>query len=497
VNRCSSAMVAALVCLGFTQTVVAGLVPGSASDACSSAKSQGYDIGLSVGYSSGYNGGVNDGVWSGIQLCQQNPAAYGITMAQVIQSGAYGETEPNDNMIGANALVGGVAFTGQSYGPADRDWFYAVTSNPNQTLTIDFTVPGRDPATQDVSGWIIQVTDSAGNVYASFSTDLNQGNPNGDDEITYPVTLGLVGTYYVVVKPVVYQDASGLPSVSGDYYHLVVYLTDSDVNTLPVAVNFFDAEVEPNNAYTSANPLASGVTMYGLINLSFKDIVTVVDGDGTAQYAQGEDDDWYAYQTDGNEIVTLSFCNKKACQNGDWFVDVYDATNAALVGSGTATPLVAFNTDSEAGWPYTMNFGLGAAGTYYMRVNHKRKLEAPCLEQSTAQQCLNQDGICIVQSCTTAAGETCTPPGEEGDSCTCEDVNVDNCGLGNKDYKTTCWEQTEECVQYGATVLIPDTEVTSQYNFTWYGTKMQPLTADTPAYGAYQQQDSSTPTAGY
>ena len=128
-----------------------------------------------------------------------------------------------------------------------------------------------------------------------------------------------------------------------------------------------------------------------------------------------------------------------------------------------------------------MTFGLGPAGSYYMRVNLKRKLTAPCLESVPVQQCNNSEGICIVQSC-------------DSETKVCTDVSVDNCGLGNQQYKDVCWTQTDECVQYGSTVVLPDTDITSQYNFTWYGTKMQPFTADSDAYKAYQERASSVPT---
>jgi hypothetical protein len=467
VNRRTSIVVVALLLIGAAQSSSAGLVPaGGATDVCASAKQDAF----------------GDGYGLGVQQCQQDPTAFGITLSQVLETGGYGETEPNDNMISANVLVAAVPFTGQSYGPSDRDLFYLVTSKPNEILTIDFTVPGRDPATQDVSGWVIQVTDSSGNVYAKFSTDYNQGNPNGDDEITYPVTLGLAGTYYVVVSPVPFQNSAGQMTVTNDYYSLAVVLRDSDINSLPVAVNFFDTEVEPNNTYTDANPIATGVTMYGMINLSFAHIVQVV-GEDTAQYAQGDDPDWYVFQTDGNEIINLSFCNKEACGDGDWFVEVFDAAGAAQAESGEATPLVAFNTASASGWPYNVTFGVKQPGPYYMRVNLKRKLTAPCLETQPTQECLNSDGICIVQQCE-----------GEGDTQSCADVVVDNCGLGNTAYVEKCYKQFDQCVEYGKTVVLPENEVTAQYNFTWYGTQMQPFTADSDAYKAYMERASSVPT---
>lgn len=486
-----------LLCLLGAQASIADLVPYLGDDACKSQEQSAYNQGVTVGTAQGQQQGYTDGTAYGVALCQQDPAAYGITVDQVLQKGGYGETEPNDNMVEANALVADVPFIGQSYGPADEDQFYVVTTKPDQILTIDFTVPSR-PSTQAASGWTIQVTDSAGNAYASFATGFD-----GKSETTYPVTLGLVGTYYVAVKPVV-QLVSGAPTVTSDYYSLAVVLQDSDMNSLPVAVNFFDTEVEPNNVPWEANPLATGVTMYGLINLSFNHIITATDTatGGTAQYAQGADDDWFVYYSPGSQIVTLSFCNKQACQSGGWFVEVYDQAGAEQVGTGgKGTPLVAFNTDSEPDWPYAINFGLGAAGNYYVRVNLKRKLDAPCLQSTPDQQCNNSEGLCFVQSCTDSAGQTCAPPGTDQNPCACQPVSIDNCGIGNLAYKDVCWTQTTTCTQYGSVVVVPEqsdgTPISQQYNFTWYATNMQPFTANTAAYQQYlQQRQSTTPTGG-
>jgi len=502
VNRQLSVLPVALVCLLGAQASMAGLVPYLGGNACQSQEQSAYNQGVAVGTAQGQQQGFTDGTAAGIAQCQQDPSAYGITVYQVLEKGGYGETEPNDNMVEANALVGGFPFTGQSYGQADEDWYYAVTSKPDQILTIDFTVPSRDQ-TQAATGWTIQVTDSAGNVYASFPTGFD-----GKPETTYPVTLGLVGTYYLVVKPVVTLDASGTPTLTSDYYNLAVVLTDSDMNSLPVAVNFFDTEVEPNNVPSEANPIATGVTMFGLINLSFNDVVTTTDttSGGTAQWAQGEDDDWFVFDSAGTQIVTLSFCNKQTCGSGDWFVEVYDQAGANQAASGGRdNPLVAFNTDSDSGdgWPYSINFGLAAAGKYYLRVNLKKKLEAPCLQSAQEQQCNNTSGICIVQQCVDADGKSCTPPGTTDAPCTCTDVSIDNCGIGNDAYKTTCWTQTTTCLQYGTVVILPQqsdgTPVSQAYNFTWYATNMQPFTANTDAYQQFlqqQQSSSTTPTAG-
>lgn len=486
-----------LFCLLWTHVGVAGLVTFGGVDACASVRndaySQGVAAGQAAGQTAGYDQGFAAGTSNGIQQCQQDPSAYGITLGMVLLQGGYGETEPNDAMVSANALVGGVPFIGQSSSLDDDDWYYLVTTRPNQILTIDFSVPGRDPASDDVSGWVVEVTNSAGTPYASFTTDYITGNPQGDDEIEYPITLGLVGTYYVRVKPFG-------ATVSYYPYNLAVVLTDSDLTSLPVAVNFFDTEVEPNNTYTQANPLASGVTMYGLINLTFDNVVVPVDGNGSATYGQGEPD-WYVYETPGNEIITLSFCNKQVCGEGDWFVEVFDEQGAAQAASGTATPLVAFNTASGLGWPDTIHFGVVNPGSYYMRINHKLTLDAPCLQKQPKQECKNPSGVCVTAACTLEGTSTlCScPSGDPSctvgtETCVCSDyTSIPNCGIGVTEFEEKCWTQTEQCVQYGKTVEIAAGDVTSQYNFTWYATGMQPFTANTPAYEAYQARPSSVP----
>lgn len=474
-NRVGFATVSLILGFGLSMNAMGGFVLPDQT-ACGSAASSAYSQGFAEGAAScqgridgAYGQGFADGSAQGIARCQGDPAACQISLGMLLSEGGYGESEPNDHMIAANALAGGAKFYGQSYGPADQDWYYLVTSRPNQILTIHFSVPWRDAATGDVSDWVVELRDAAGNRYASFQTDFIAGNPNGDDEINYPVTLGLVGTYYIVVKP-------ASRTVSGYPYALGVVLKDSDLTELPLVVNFFDAEVEPNDRYTRANPIATGVTMYGLINLTFD---TPVRRGDSFVWGQGEND-WFVYQTAGEEIVTLAFCDKEACGPGNWYIEMYDAAGAAAVDAGRdATPLVAFNTDTGSESPQVIRAGLKAPGKYYMRVNHKRKFEAPCTGFSLDidNNGIPDGGACACDSDSSCPINTVVPEGWT----LCPD------GTPLEEGARQC-EATCRCVAFGGVVEVPEGEVTSPYNFTLFGTKLAPFTVDSPAYDAYLER---------
>ena len=83
-------------------------------------------------------------------------------------------------------------------------------------------------------------------------------------------------------------------TVNFSTYNLAALLQDSPLDTPNFVVGFYDVELEPNNLPGQSTWLAGGVTMYGLVNLSFE--TTVPAGDGsTREWAQGADWDWYAY----------------------------------------------------------------------------------------------------------------------------------------------------------------------------------------------------------
>ena len=488
------------IILGIVSCLLAGqaLAQSLPSDQefCGNAKDSAYQSGFTTGYTGGYSDGFQDGYTNGYNdsysdgwdqattNCQTDPSTCSITVDAVLASGGYGETEPNDNMASADPLIGDVKFIGQTYGMKDQDWYYLVTTEPNQLLTVFFSVPGD--AANTGSGWVVEVRNGAGNLYATFTT-----NPGQDEETVYPVTLGLVGTYYIVVKPA--GDSTGVPP--NDPYAVAAILRTSDLTNPPLDAKFFDAEVEPNDLYTQATPVSSGVTMYGLVNLTFDDVVVNL-GDLDGKWAQGEPD-WFVYTTDGNEIINLSFCEKEACEPGDWFVQIFDEAGASAYSSGgNAKPLVAFNTASGQGWPDHITFGLVEPGNYYMLINHKRLFEAPCLSTHKAQNCLNPSGSCMEQVCTFTPDQQPDPPLPDGLSCSCgagtvclvsvtrgeekidgvcscADQSLPNCGFADSDYEDVCWEIIEVCDLYGSVVEVDD--VTSQYNFTWYGTKTPPF----------------------
>lgn len=464
------------------QSSLSTLPTGTGATSCSAqeaaAFSSGYGAGQAAGFTDGYGHGADDGA----AFCVANPLLCGITLDSCLPPAEYGETEPNDNLVAADPLPFNVNFWGQSYGAVDEDWFYVVTTQANQNLTVNFSVP--DGA---FTGWIVSIRDAAGNLFAEFDTSSVGNVSASTGGISYRVTLGLVGTYYLVVRPV-----AGSQNFSP--YNIAAVLQDSPLDSQNFVVGFSDVELEPNDIPGQSTWLTAGVTMYGVINLQF-DAVEFV-SDGTAAYLQGEWD-WYAYISDGSEVVTLSFCDRQACPPGNWFIEVYNKANAnaAAVGSA-ASPLIAINTDTTSDEPLVYRIGLGVADTYYLRVNHKRLLEAPCSGYSVD---LDNNGIVDGGSCACASGQRCDltsvlpaslgtsvveGTGEEATtSWFCPDGNSASVVGGTQENPseiqcaTTC-----ECVQWINTVAIPEGALTSQYNFTWQATQLPPGTYATDAY---------------
>ncbi len=239
--------------------------------------------------------------------CVDSLSPCGITLSSVLSGAFFGETEPNDHIIAADALITQVTYWGQAYSQTDQDWFYLTTVEPNQILTINFKVPTTSLSAL-AQEWIIQVRDAAGNIYAQFDTRYAVDDPttlskDESEEITFPVFLGHTGTYYVVVLPTS-NDTSTQTANSGQPYNLAAVLGFSGLDTAPPDVNFHDNEVENNDTMSTANPLASGVTMYGFLHQNAIDAAT------------GEiagDEDWFSYTTPGTEQVVLAWCGKQAC----------------------------------------------------------------------------------------------------------------------------------------------------------------------------------------
>ncbi|MGQ9659150.1 MAG: hypothetical protein ACUVT0_03445, partial [Thermochromatium sp.] len=324
---------------------------------CQADREASYALGYAAGRTDGWNLGHQAGHDYGIRSCVAEPLQFGVTLASVIPAAQYGETEPNDNFISADPLVQGMNFWGQLYSVADRDWFYTETTAPNQNILVTFSVPywindvnlreGR-PAV-----WNISVRDAAGNIFANYNTNVMGAIDSYDKDrktyysMTYSVTAGLAGTYYVVVSPAD-ETSSQVPDKNAPTYYpysVAVVVQDSPLPGQQPVVGFYDSEVEPNDVPSRANPLASGVTMYGLINLTFNEVLP----SSTSTWGQGEDD-WFVYRSNGNEIATLSFCLRESCGPGDWFVEVYDHATAARLEAGeprqNLRPLLAINTNN-------------------------------------------------------------------------------------------------------------------------------------------------------
>lgn len=444
----------------------------------------------------------------------------GVTLSAVLSSAKYGETEPNDHIVAADAMVQGVKYWGQSRDLLDWDWFYVTTQEPNQRLTISFTVPDRviEDMTRVSQGWLVAVRDAAGNTYAQFDTrfaldDLSTINTNESKDINYPVFLGHVGTYYITVVPSIQDSCEtgcGAASILYWPYNLAVVLDYSNMEGTAPDVNFHDVEIEPNNDKQHANPLASGVTMYGLMrqteNYDPNAINTGVStGSNGASFDQ-TDVDYFYYDSAGNEQILLSWCGLEACKAVDdpealidWFVEVTDSAD---------TPLVSFNTDKSQ----TIHFGLASPGRYYVKSTFHHNTDAQCVEKSTTELvCTGTSNVCQVATCTEMSDPgTCGGQGVVGNYC-CTWAKGTGCSTPTAsttlgDCTTTTLETTTgapspapkwcktcegvdyKCLRYAATT---DTNALNvEYNFTWWGTKLYPWTYGTDAYDAYLERPS-------
>jgi hypothetical protein len=516
-------------------------VSSTSCDAVSTASFQsGFDFGNTQGYGTGYTAGYSQGWSDAGDYCFATPSLCGITLGSVLPDPTYGETEPNDNIVAADPLPFNVNFWGQSYGAADEDWFYIVTTQANQNLTINFSVPGGT-----VDGWRMAIRDSAGNLFADFNTSVGGSIAAPEGEVAYRVTLGFAGTYYIVVQTsdtstttttstqVVTASADGstqtqttitntvttpsAPTETPAYYatyNLAAVLQDSPLDTQNFVVGFYDVELEPNDDPGAGTMLADGVTMYGLINLTFDQTVPSTDPakSNTSVWAQGESD-WYNYWNSGPQSVTLTFCGREQCEPGQWFAELYDSTDPGWA-SGTSKPILAMNTDTASGAaPLSYKVALPNVGSYFLRVSHKRLFTAPCaaygvdtnndgIADGAACRCTDGKDSCDIKAVIPIAdgSELLTPPGcstadplpEGAVACTGTDLF---CPDGEKGIPVSAdamqCAATCQCKAWTGVVELPTdsdgdfSAVTSQYNFTWSPTHVAPNTSGTDAYQDY------------
>jgi hypothetical protein len=491
---------------GLTSTTTATCIDNPQeiyAEGFNAGNSQGY----TNGYSQGFNNGYSQGSADGTAFCFENPALCSITLQSCLPPPQFGETEPNDNLVTADGLPFDVQFWGQSYGPADQDWFYIVTTKPNQNLTVSFSI-----ANGPIEGWKVSILDSAGNLFADFDTGTAGSVAAPEDGVAYRVTLGLVGTYYILVEPVA-------GTVNYSTYNIAALLQDSPLDGPNYVVGFYDVELEPNNVPGQSTWLTEGVTMYGVVNLSFENTVPAGDG-STREWAQGADWDWYAYYSSGSELITLTICGREKCEPGNWFIEVYDYDGANMVASGgTANALLAINTDTTSeSAPLTYKLGLPKSEIYYLRVNHKRLFSAPCLAyaldvdnngivdgQTGSCSCGSGDSCNEIKSVVTAASclQTEVPAADPADPPTssatyfCPDGSAGTQVGGDASSTVTCavdvpvqCETACRCVAWGGVVELPVDAVTSEYNFTWNATHLPPGTYATDAYQDFQSRPS-------
>lgn len=266
--------------------------------------------------------------------CAANPESCGITLSSFLGSAGFAETEPNDHILGADALAFDTQYAGQLHSAEDEDWYYITTTKSNQLLTVGFSVPGLE----NISGWNISVRDSGGNIFSEINSGFD-----GKPDTLLQTALSHTGTYYIVIKAL---NTEGQITHLPYDYNVVAFLKSSQLTGEPVDVNFFDAEIEPNDTQAEANLLASNVTMMGLLSN------TLIYGSGGFNF----EEDWFVYESKGNEILTIEFCVRQDCEGGQW--------EATLISESGMT-LAKGRTDKEKKY----YFGIRNPGRYFLRLD--------------------------------------------------------------------------------------------------------------------------------
>jgi hypothetical protein len=229
-------------------------------------------------------------------LCKTDPLACGISLSDLLGEVQFGETEPNDSMYTADPLTPNYPMSGQLRSASDQDWYHFETSQANAQVTLSFpTMPGN---------WIFNIHDFAGNTLASTSTI----SPNATtDGYAFKATLANPGRYYVsVVTP-------SFTTWIDDIYQFTLVLREfNDGNTQP-NYNFYDVEMEQNqrnDLFSTATPLTTNHEMRG-------------------QLQTGNDIDIFRIDSNGNEILTVNFCQPGTICNDSresWVVLAFDGS---------------------------------------------------------------------------------------------------------------------------------------------------------------------------
>ena len=360
--------------------------------------------------------------------CNNSLNPCGISLNSMLTGAHYGETEPNENIIAADPMVSNAIYWGQSMSHQDQDWFYVTTEEPNQIVNLNFR-PANNTGVNwnatDARGWDISVRDAAGNVLAQFPFELeSQLNADGSiEEINIPTFVAYPGTYYVVVKTL----AIGNPATTENWtpipYNLISSISFSDSDTPPIDVNFFDVETEPNDDFSTADPLVSTVSMFGMLH-------STLAGNAANGWNINSEQDWFWYTSPGNEIATIDWCQREYCEHVTgytWRITV-KMRDGTLIHSFDSADLIS-STDTSY---RTVYIGLEKAGDYFIQV------QSEVLTRFNATT-----GLWEVM---TACREWSTP--QPGGTAVC---------LSRAPVTTT---------------------TTTQYNFTWHGTRRPPNTYD-------------------
>ena len=233
---------------------------------------------------------------------------YSITVSNTTATANSFESESNNSTETADVLTLGGTMKGQLSTTSDVDC-YSVTTTTAGTLSVVFDVPTNNAYSDYFD---LGLYNSAGTLLSLFTT--------GTDK-TYTVGAPTVGTYYV--------------GVASNYYYNSGQYSITVSNTAATSDAY---EAESNNTLSTANTMALGTAISG-------------------QLASNADNDYFKIEANQASVITVTFDAPTNSSFTDYFsVQILDV-NGTVIAS------------HETGKDITFQAAVGAAGSYYVKVD--------------------------------------------------------------------------------------------------------------------------------
>jgi hypothetical protein len=220
------------------------------------------------------------------------------------------ETEPNDDMAGADVVAAPDIIAAAMDTAGDYDW-YAVAITGRAILTAEtFAMPGADLI--DTVLWI-------------YDTDGTSVLATNDDKGTDYYSLAI----------------ADLPD-AGTYFVVVGSFADADVGEylLDINVALVTGESEPNDAYGQAQSVSPPISVLGAIN-------------------PGGDQDWFAVTLSADDTIRAETMVSPGYTGMDTILYLYDTDGSTVLTS---------DDDGGSGTFSLYEHTVSAAGTYYVVV---------------------------------------------------------------------------------------------------------------------------------